>query len=111
MFYVGLPPPPPSEAEPDSSLPPSSNGETAQRPIGVNLNNVSHKMSGAKIAVIALASTMGAVICLGVIWLVMLKCNSRVLSLEKTGTELVHASAPRRSTRSGTFPHFSLFRF
>ncbi|KAG0587874.1 hypothetical protein KC19_2G198000 [Ceratodon purpureus] len=99
--YPGLPPPPPSEAEPDSSLPPSSNGETAQRPIGVNLNNVSHKMSGAKIAVIALASTMGAVICLGVIWLVMLKCNSRVLSLEKTGTELVHASAPRRSTRSG----------
>ena len=63
-------------------------------------------MSSAKIAVIALASIMGAVICLGVIWLVMLKCNSRVQALEKASTELVHPSAPRRSARSGTFTFF-----
>lgn len=98
--YPGLPPSPPSQAEPETGLPPISSGGAAQRPIGVDLNNVSHKMSGAKIAVIALASTMSAVICLGVIWMTMLKCNGRVQAFEKAA-ELTHPSAPRRSTRSG----------
>lgn len=107
ILILGLPPSPPSQAEPETGLPPISSGGAAQRPIGVDLNNVSHKMSGAKIAVIALASTMSAVICLGVIWMTMLKCNGRVEAFEKAA-ELTHPSAPRRSTRSGNFMSFEL---
>lgn len=67
----------------------------------MGLSNVGHKMSSAKIAVIALASTMGAVISLGVIWLIMLKCNSNVQSLDKA-TELNDPSGLKRPSRSGT---------
>lgn len=91
--FAGLPPSPPSQAEPVANIPlSSSTGGSAQRPIGVGFDTVGHKISSATIAVIVLASTMGAVISLGVIWLILLKCNSQIQLLENT-TEVNYPSA------------------
>lgn len=99
ILSVGLPPSPPSQAPTSGILPPISAGGAAQRPIGVDINNNGHKMSSAKIAVIAIASIMGVAISLGVIWLLILRRTSWA---PPTAIENVPVLTTKRCGRSGT---------
>lgn len=66
---LGLPPAPP-QGSGSSVLPP---GPANQLPSGVDPNLKDHKLSSGLIAVIALASAMGALLFIGFVWLILLR--------------------------------------
>lgn len=79
VYYPGLPPPPPSafsNANIDGE-PTNISGPGKHEPLGVEINKRSKKMGAGIIAVVALSSAIGAVICVGAVWITLLKCKNR----------------------------------
>lgn len=78
--YPGLPQSPPS-AYPNTNyngVPNSdSDGSSKRDPLGVDVNKQSDKMGAGTIAVVALSSAIAMIICLGTVWIIMLKCRNQ----------------------------------
>eukprot|EP01018_Ginkgo_biloba_P041189 Gb_00065 [translate_table: standard] len=70
--YPGLPASPPSS---NATLGSPSGVPGRLEPFGVEVKKRSEKMGGGTIAVVALSSAVAMVICLGAIWLILLKCS------------------------------------
>ncbi|XP_024394554.1 receptor-like serine/threonine-protein kinase ALE2 isoform X2 [Physcomitrium patens] len=69
IIYPGLPPSPPPQFP--GNISPS--GPVNQLPSGVDPNKTNHKLSSGMITVIALASVMGVLLFIGIVWLILLR--------------------------------------
>eukprot|EP00249_Psilotum_nudum_P001910 c14654_g1_i1 orf=421-3255(+) len=92
--YPGLPPSPPVSSRGS----PGANMGSSEQPLGVNIMKRNDKLSDGTIAIIALSSALAVVICLGAIWVILLRWTHYTrnpLSVEPAQT----SSVPRK--RSG----------
>ena len=83
FWFLGLPPPPPF-AFSNASIngdPINRSGPRKHDPNGVDINKRSKKMGVGIIVVVALSSAIGAVICVGAVWITLLKCKNRSMNL------------------------------
>uniref|UniRef100_A0A5B6YLM2 Putative receptor-like serine/threonine-protein kinase ALE2 n=1 Tax=Davidia involucrata TaxID=16924 RepID=A0A5B6YLM2_DAVIN len=90
VHYPGLPPSPPSVPSIAASMdnlpyPGHDNDGRAIKPIGVDVpRKQKGGLGGSMIAVIVLSSVTAFVVCIGVIWLLLLKCGGCALQSEQT---------------------------
>ncbi|XP_057835411.2 uncharacterized protein LOC131045786 isoform X32 [Cryptomeria japonica] len=104
--YPGLPKSPPSafphttyNGVPNSS----SNGSSKKDPLGVDVNKQSDKMGAGTIAVVALSSAIAMIICLGTVWIIILKCrNQNRPTLAVVEPTHVPSSTKRSATGGGS---------
>eukprot|EP00250_Pteridium_aquilinum_P019029 c24262_g1_i1 orf=980-4132(+) len=95
--YPGLPASPPSENTPGGQ----SGAPLKQNPVGVVVKSKSHNLGVGTIAVIALSSAIALVVCLGAVWLLLLKlgCCKGMSPPAETGP-VVSARTRRSGIRS-----------
>ncbi|KAH9311052.1 hypothetical protein KI387_026087, partial [Taxus chinensis] len=108
--YHGLPPSPPSaftnatyNGVPDSS----SNGPSKGNPLGVDVNKQSDKLGAGTIAVVALSAAIAAIICLGTVWILLLKCLHRNKPTSAVAEPTLVSSITKRSG-GGSIPSGSM---
>eukprot|EP01018_Ginkgo_biloba_P016313 Gb_15406 [translate_table: standard] len=80
VSYPGLPASPPpafSNSTLNGEPSRSSSGPSKVEPLGVNVDNRSDKMGAGIVAVVALSSAIAVVICLGAVWIILLKCRNQ----------------------------------
>ncbi|RVX16857.1 Receptor-like serine/threonine-protein kinase ALE2 [Vitis vinifera] len=94
--YPGLPPSPPSSIGniDDGSYSGHGNNGRVMKPLGVDVpQKQKHGLGGSMITVIVLSSVTGFVICIGVAWVLVLKCRGHVHQAEDIPHSLISSFA------------------